>query len=416
MRRCLLLAACLLLLCAPLRSASSALAATGPGGPRPMPGATSSVPDLAAMGLTPADLPETGYGAGQSYLLTPHELSAYGRTDEEAIAANEARFAKLGAQGGWIGWLFLPDEAGSRSIKAIAQQLLAYDTASHASQAFAILSQQDRDAAGVTELAAPALGDEAALFHGTEGGIGGRTSERLIVVARAGRILVSLHVIVDETLPPPEPEAATRLGQILLDRVARVAKQDSLALSHRALRLAIPYDDGTDALARYSRLAGRDLVAIGQTEASAKALNDKEFRGATSVFLVREHVNGNDDPTYTLRLHEFATEADAAAWLDDGVFLETSAGSGRFLPVASGAPVGEQFSLHRYLASASSGAPDGMLALFRVGTVAVSMAVSAEDPPSAAAMRQLAALQAACLTANAPCEPVSTDLILDPAG
>ena len=204
-----------------------------------------------------------------------------------------------------------------------------------------------------------------------------------------------------------EPDLATveSLGELLLVKIRRGQAEGGPGLSNVVLRLEGP--DIETRADEYGRLDGQTLRNYGETP---DELVDRAERygDAVVVYGVGQSIDRgsparSDDTRYGVLLYQFASEQDAAGWLESGVErAEQSPNIIEAIPVAGTATIGEA-SETLAIASERSGAGTarGYLIETQLGARTAQVQILGIPDVPLAAVEALARAQVACLQAGA---------------
>jgi hypothetical protein len=294
--------------------------------------AEPALPDLAAMTLLPADLPEPGFllEGGRRVSLEDEAAGAAAyrgqtATPEAATGLSEALTA--------AGWrvryrtsLALPsaDNPDLVAIRVISYATF-YDTPEGAAAGFALL--EDESAIPTAEDVSPGrvFADQAEITRdsGLVGGLD-QAYRSLDLTFRRGHLTAGV-LIYDNLDREPDQTVLEDLGDLLLARIEEVLDGRGPELGNRVVRLGeydengvritgIDFNDET-----YERRAGVTIPYAGES-AERLAAREAHYGGATDVYSVYQALVlldgiSNDDPYYVARLYQFPDETAASQWL-----------------------------------------------------------------------------------------------------
>jgi len=382
--------------------------------------------DLAAMTLTPPDLPEPGFAlaGAEQVALTDQAVDLARDRGEWTRAAATSLVTKLAAAGWRAHYesrLALPQERAPGQIAAtVSSAITEYGSPAGAAAAFVLLGEQVPAAAGRPVRGLIALGEESRITRTfVPGADAGSVAVQLELTARAGNLIAAV-AIADLTGKRDWGVAAVEgLGAGLLARVASVQGGGAPVLAPRLLRIdragapAPVYDV-------YDRRNGETFPLFGVDPEDA-ADREHLYGAASDVYSYERSLSvgtaGEIAPYYAAKLYRFNDSAAAAAWLEgapDLLFAEP----GSFLDLGrvDDAPVlGDASATISYAFPASDTVTThGYRVYVRVGNEVARIQLDGEPEVTLDVVEALARAQVACLGASA-CEgppPIALDQLI----
>jgi hypothetical protein len=244
--------------------------------------------------------------------------------------------------------------------------------------------------------------------------------QRLELAFRLGKLVASVDVI-DYRNVEPELAVAELLAEALLTKIERVQAEGTPGLSPRALRLAplASWIEANRLRDFYVRVGGRDeptfaqMVAAlrdGGTAPTGTPAPSRGFVRPSDTYMFWTPVGEGDPlklPLYVVWLDRYASSQQAASAVRA---LSSDLGSGYFdvQEFLSAEHIGDQSREFAYrFEGDASGTARGHLVVARVGEFVVRTQVDGPRGVQAAGVRELAAVQVACLLQEGACAPMS---------
>src|SRR5215212_1387428 len=395
-----------------------ALAAHSRTSPLASPSPVARTLDLAAMALTPVDLDDiglTGFGQQMSAFLDLEEqaeqVAHAGAVDpgtDEELAAVESGLAAAGFQQRYQRQLGLPAHPGappSRLRTFVAPYVIEYASVEGAAAGFTLLETEALEAgAAMTDVPGTGvIGDHSEITRFRRASDNGEPYRALDLTFQVDNLVagVTLGEFDDR-----QPDLATveALGELLLDKVRRGQAGSGPGLGNLALRLAGP--DIETRSDEYGRLDGQTFPNYSETP---DELADREERYGNAVVvygagqsIARGSPARSDDTRYGVSLYQFASEQDAAGWLESGVArAEKSPNIIEAIPVAGAATIGEASGMLAIATERSgAGTARGYLLETQVGAQTAQVQMLGIPGVPLAAVEDLARAQVVCLQAG----------------
>jgi hypothetical protein len=385
----------------------------------PVASPTASAPlDLAAMLLTPGDVPVPGYGALNSSISTLAQMAGYsapylgvdpdGLERDLAVAGFRRRFnSDLGLPGD-------PSDADSPPATMVSSYVLEFGDAAGAEAAFALL-EDERNVPTARDLpAVAALGDRVEITRdsGSADWNGTHVAFTYLDISFLTGNLYGDVTVTDYTGGEPSQDFVEQLGRTLLGRIDAVRTQNGPGLGDRVVRLA--WDDAQLWKDTYYRLGGVDIPFYA--DEPPLSFHAEQFGAATDVYHAWGVIAGAG--SFQVRLHRFASAEAAATARVQGVGTPLSYSPGYDCCVRAlegWGSFGDWSEAYAYTSQRPLLYPGG-----RLYGVVVAVRVGAEvavldlETPVEAPLAQIEALvaaQVACLTGGAcPPQPVPAAL------
>jgi N-acetylglucosamine-6-sulfatase len=370
--------------------------------------------DLAAMALTPVDLDDiglTGFGQQTSAFLTLEEqaeqLASTANLGMDADALG-SRLAAAGFQRRYQRQLSLPAHPGARPSQLrtfVAPYVIEYASGEGATTGFTLLETEALEAgAAMTDVPGTrVIGDHSEITRFRRASDSGEPYRALDLTFQVDNLVagVTLGEFDDR-----QPDMATveALGELLLDKVRGGQAGSGPGLSSLALRLAGP--DIETRSDEYGRLDGQTFPNYSETP---DELADREERYGNAVVvygvgqsIARGSPARSDDTRYGVSLYQFASEQDAAGWLESGVArAEKSPNIIEAIPVAGAATIGEASGTLAIATERSgAGTARGYLLETQVGAQTAQVQMLGIPGVPLAAVEELARAQVVCLQAG----------------
>lgn len=375
------------------------------------PAANLPRPDIAAMTLIPADLPQPGYGLESGNRLTIEEeaRSAVAYRGGERAVEDVADFAVQLRNAGWreryVTVLALPAAADpGRVERRIVSYVTLYADARGAEQGFALMEDESAVPTAEDVPGSRTLGAQSEITRDTGTIVVGDQPYQSIDLTFRLDTLTAGVLIYDNRNLQPEIAEVEALATTLLARIQTVLATGGPGLGPRALRLGgaaetIVFDE------EGYELLGDTLVPYVGEAPDIQAVREVNYGVATDVYAVYQAlVNGdaepNDDPYLVARLYRFANDAAASQWLA-GLPDQLRAAPEEYADVTAlteGVAVGDESLALAYAFQASDTlVTRGYLLAVRIGPVVARIQIDALPEPSLTVVRTLAETQAVCL-------------------
>jgi hypothetical protein len=365
--------------------------------------------------LTPADLPEPGYGQAFSTLFTAADYAdAAARGQDEAIILQLTQDLRhAGWQGAHLNTLQLPSAANpdlhDRAIESLVSQCADEDSASR-SMALLQTALIDREFEPAP-LPTP-IGNEAVLLrkHSTTS-LGG-PADQLRLLVRDEAFLLDLQ-ITDWTNAAPPAEEAIDLIEVLQDRVREVVAGTTPGLSEAVFRLdpAGVTDIFGDA---YRRRGGQQIPGYQQAPERVATV-DARYRDLGVTDQYRYAVIWLEWARYQVDILHFTSDIEAAAHfreLADQELALVGVHQENVTEVTDLSLPGDDSLVVTFTIGAPEQFPESVyLAWIRVGDRVAQISLMAFDA-SAPQFQQLAQGQADCLQ-NGDCWEGTATLRVD---
>src|SRR5215218_6790636 len=368
--------------------------------------------DLAAMALTPFDLDDvglTGFGQQTSEFLTLEEqveqLAAAPSLDKDAEAIR-AGLSVAGFQRRYQRQLGLPSWPGSppsRLRTFVAPYVIEYASIEGAAAGFALL-ETEASYAGMKDVPGTGvIGDRSEITYFRRVSDNREPYRALDLTFQVDNLVAGL---TGGEFGGREPDLATveALGELLLGKVRRGQSGSRPGLNNLAQRLAGP--DIETRSDEYGRLDGQTLPNYGETP-DELADRAERYGDAVVVYGVGQSIARgsparSDDTRYGGSLYQFASEQDAAGWLQRGVErAEQSPNIIEAIPVAGATTIGEASGTLAIATERSgAGTARGYLVETQVGARTAQIQMLGIPGVPLAAVEALARAQVACLQAG----------------
>jgi hypothetical protein len=374
-----------------------------------------TVSDLAAMTLTPGDLAAlglTGYRLDSGLTIYPDaiiENTAANRGLPEAEVRATIEGADLEQR--YENYLYLlpePSDPNAPSTRLIASYVIEFADDAGAAAAWDFMEDESQSPTAQDVPLTAGIGDqaEATLDQGQDAQTG-EVFAQLDLTFRIGNLHAGV-AIIDWKGQAPVIAEAERLAERLLERIETVRNQTTPGLYDQVTRLS--GDDVTTVSDHYILLDHEPVPLYSESEVETMRRDfEATAYGQIDGYSVQQQMaRGTEDPGddtwYIVSLHRFADESTAAEWL----------ASTQQRMAANPAFDNAQFTQDQVFGDESIdytlSSQDGTVAyrgiVLRVGTIVVSIDVTAPQAPSAAAVESLALAQVNCLNANGCAAPV----------
>ena len=396
-----------------------------PASPMASPAPIAHTLDLAAMTLTPLDLDELGLpGFGQQ---TSAFLSLEEQVEDPATAASlgvdadavRSGLTTAGFQRRYGRQLGLPSRPGGKPSQIrtfVAPYVIAYASREGAAAGFALLETEAADTGMQDVPGTRVIGDRSEVTRVRRTSEHGEPYRALDLTFQVDNFVAGVTL---GEFDRREPDLATveALAESLLENVRLGQADGGPGLSNLALRLAGPdIDTRAD---EYGRLGGQTFPNYSETPEEF-ADRAGRYGDAIAAYGVGQSFDGGspartDDTRYGVSLFQFASEHDAAAWLEGGVErAEQLPYVTAAIPVANAATIGETSqTLAITTARSGAGAARGYLVEAQVGMQTAQVQVIGIVDVPLAAVEELARLQVACLQAGSCLDRVPPSSLLE---
>src|SRR5215210_4235262 len=312
--------------------------------------------DLAAMALTSHDLDGiglTGFGQQTSaFLDLEQQAEQYALTSTATPSlesdADEVR-ATLSAAGfqrryqRQLGRLPRPGAPPSRLRTFVAPYVIEYASAEGAGAGFTLLETEIPEAEMNDVPGTRIIGDRSEITRFRRSTDNGEPYRALDLTFQVDNLVAGV-TIGEFNSRQPDLATVEALAELLLDKVRQSQTGIGPGSSNLVLRLAGP--DIETRSDEYGRLNGQTLPNYGETP-DELADRDERYGDALVVFGVGQSIaRGSpartDDTRFGVSLYQFASERDAAGWLDSGVQrAERSPNVIEAIPVPGAATIGD---------------------------------------------------------------------------
>jgi arylsulfatase A-like enzyme len=324
--------------------------------PLATPGPVAATLDLAAMTLTPLDLDDiglTGFGQQTSAFLDLEEQVeqyALAGTATPALNSDESEIrAALSAAGfqrryqRQLGRPARPGAPPSRLRTFVAPYIIEYASVEGAGAGFTLLESEAPEAEMNDVPGTRAIGDRSEITRFRRSTGNGDPYWALDLTFQVDNLVAGVTI---GELGARQPDLATveALGDLLLAKVRHGQVEGGPGLSNVLLRLKGP--DIETRSDEYGRLDGQILPNYGETPDEladrASRYGDALVVYGVGQIVARGSPGRTDDTRYGVLLYQFASELDAAGWLESGVErAEQSPNIIEAIPVAGAAMIGD---------------------------------------------------------------------------
>ena len=368
--------------------------------------------DLAALVLLPRDLDESGVRAGAGGYQSPEEEAAFHAAQSGIPAAEiSATLREAGSLRRYSLALELPMPAGDATPGVapdlvrtrIVTSITEYATAEGAAAGFAYIDGELEDLTDAEDLALPELfGDESELTRSSH--VTTDTNlpyQELNLTFRDGNLVADV-VVQDLLNEEADPALVLGLAEKLQGKIAEGQGGGDPGLSNLIIRAVGPTE--TDS---YVAIGGTAVPAFVESLDEIAARQQAYADAGMSAVYSLEQTLG-EWPYLTARLYQFATTADASAWLTEQPAPSLPSPPYVEVEEAANTPeIGEEARAfaYSYPVSASNKAR-GYAVFFRHGSIIARVQVDSVPRAPLAAVLELAEAQAACLDAGRCLEPV----------
>jgi hypothetical protein len=390
-------------------------------------GAEPALPDLAAMTLLPADLPEPGFVLEGGRRVSPDDEAASAAAYRDQLATPEATtglseaLLAAGYRARYVNSLALPSSEVSALVAVrVLSYVTYYDTPEGAAAGFSLL--EDESAIPTASDVPPnrVFADQAEVTSdsGLVGG-GDQPYRSLDLTFRRGNLTAGV-LIYDNLDREIDQGMLEELGARLLQRIEEILAGGGPELGNRIVRLGenigIDFNDET-----YERRAGVTLPYVGESPEllAAREANYGEATDVYSVYQALVLLDGisNDDPYYVGRLYRFPDEATASAWLAGFPERLTPEGAGYVeVAVVPEAPAfgDESVTISYGFQPLQTLTTRGTLIAVRIGAIVARVQVDALYEADPVGVRALMEIEVACLTGGAcpAITPVPAELLV----
>jgi len=368
------------------------------------------------MALTPLDLDDiglTGFGQQSSaFLDLEDQVKHYARPSAAMPIldsdANEIR-AALSAAGferryqRQLGRPSRPGAPPSRLRAFVAPYIVEYASAEGAGAGFTLLETEVPEAEMADVPGTRNIGDRSEITRFQGFTDDGKSYRALDLTFQVDNLVAGVTI---GEFGGREPDLATveALGDLLLAKVRRGQQGDGPGLSNVVLRLEGP--DSETRADEYGRLNGQTLPNYGETQ---DELADRAGRYGDALVvygvgqsIARGSPGRSDDTRFSVSLYQFASERDAAGWLESGVErAEHSPNIIEAIPVANAAMIGDATgTLAIATERGGAGTARGYLVETQVGVWTAQVQMLGIVDVLLATVEELARVQVACLQAG----------------
>jgi len=371
-----------------------------------------SRPDIAAMILAPADLPEAGYGleSGVRLGIVDEATGVVAYRGGESVAGPTAdvaaRLSVAGWQARYAAALALPSPTDpSRIDRRIVTYVTSYADPAGAALGFDFLEDEAAILTAADIPGSRTIGEQSEITQ--DSGVISDTGEpfrSLDLTFRTGNLTAGVLIYDNRNITPQVGELEA-LADILLARMQATLATGGSGLGARALRLdgdadTIPFHDEA-----YERRDGTTVPYVAEPP-DLLAAREVQYGVATDVYtvyqaLVSGDIEPDDDPYLVLRLYRFADDAAATGWLAALPDQLRSQPDGyiEITPLVGGLAAGDESLSLAYAFNAANGlVTQGYLIAVRVGPVVARVQIDSLPPPPFTAIQALAETQALCLS------------------
>ncbi len=376
--------------------------------------------DLPAMTLTPADLEEFGLaGFGRFGNGEFRAFDDYVTGRAEFLNVPEAEFRSSLEDAGWqrgyvsnLGLSADPGNPESPSIQIGFSVIYEYADAEGATTAYDLNRNYEGVTVGNVEVSEPSqsYGDASyatRLVASTP--TEGEPVDQVDLVLRRGNIVASAGLIAlwrgDDlataaALPDNASSVVEKMAERLLERIDTVLAGDTPGLSNRTLRLSQAMTPIAFSTEGYRRLNGDDPPYYNGYEDDFPG-PDGRFGDVTTAYELNQGLQAEGDPYYVVRLLVFPDANGAADYVADARAAGLSPAGTPAEELAGATQHGDSSWTVAYSAEPEPGVRiEGIAVFAHLDETALMLLWEGASAPSPELVRDLAAAQISCLTAD----------------